>query len=133
MPIAPFDASRAFTVWALKLLASGKWYVRGDSFDKDSVAPQVLRSLYNSSQLVYDGENGMAPRDPLLTKRERRANAKGAARKPTVDEDTLAEQLVEANTKPKLLEMADGLEGVRGDMNKKAIALAIIRAGRGLS
>ncbi len=136
MPIAPFDASRDFTVSALSLLASGKSYVRGDPFEKGSVSGRVLQRLWEVKQIRYsdDPHRGMVPSDPLLTpKAERKAAkaAKGALRKPTVDEDALAEKLVTENTKPALLAMAAGLEGVKPEMNKKAIALAIIRAGDG--
>lgn len=137
MAQAPFDASRDFTVRAMELLAAGRAYVAGDPFDTASVPVLVLRRLYNTHQIGYadDPLKGKARVDPLLHKPKRDPldhdgnGRKGGMRKPTIDEMALADKLVEANTKPQLLEMAKDIEGVRADMNKKAIALAIVRTG----
>lgn len=133
MPIAPFDASRAFTVSALTLLANGRHYVRGEGFVKESVPPLILKRLFDAKSIRYsdDPNGGFAPSDPLLNRKRERKAAKLAARKPTIDEDAEAEALKEANSLKDLMDMAKGIEGVRAGMNKKAVALAIIRAGRG--
>jgi hypothetical protein len=127
----PFDASRSFVVRARELLAAGTRYQKGDAFNKDSVNPRILRQIFDSRQIGYgdDPAEGMIKLDPLLGGKAGRRGTK--APKPSDGELEQADRLAGSRTKPQLLELAEGIEGVRKEMNKKAIALAVIRAGRG--
>jgi hypothetical protein len=129
--LAPFDPSREFICRGRSLLAAGKSYTAGQLFDKGSVNSRVLRQLYEARQIGYADvpEAGNMRVDPLRAGPKR----KGGAPKPNEGELEAVQALVAGKTKPQLLELAAGLEGVRKDMNKNAIALAVIRAGRGHS
>lgn len=127
---ATFDASRDFTVCAGELLAAGRSYGRGDGFDKASVPVRTLKQLYEQRKVVYAGAPLITAvkSDPLVTG----APPEGTtAPRPTAGELERAAALAESMGKPDLLELADGIEGVNRGMNKKAIALLVIRAGRG--
>lgn len=130
----PFDASREFIVRQRDALIAGRRYLPGDEFDKSTVDQRVLARLYENRMISYpDQPHPTHKLDPLMAKREAKAEAKARKAKPSAEQLEAADALANApgNTKKKLLELAEGLESVRPDMNKKAIALELIRAGRG--
>lgn len=127
---APFDASRDFVVRTRDVPIAGRRYGVGDPFDKGTVDARTLQRLYETRVIAYPDEPHSAVRvDPLLAKGE------GKRRKGRATPEELASAEAWANergvTKKVLLEKAEGLASVRPDMNKKAIALELIRAGRG--
>lgn len=133
MVYTPFDASREFVVRGRDLLAAGRNYRKGETFDKATVNPRTLRQLFDSRQIGHSDDPlaGMIKSDPLV-------HVAGSGRKaskppkPSDGELERADSLAEGKTKAQLLELAEGLDTVRKEMNKKAIALAVIRAGRGV-
>lgn len=119
--LAPFDATRDFVCQTF-FRADGWIWQRGEPFDKSRVTTRVLRQLYEYRRIGYAEDA-----------KRRKPAAQPPAPVPAVSEMEQAEKLAGEHTKAQLLDLAKDVEGVKPDMTKTAIALALVRAGHGNS
>lgn len=135
----PFDPSLGFIVRARDALIAGRRYKLNETFDVSTVDARLLRRLYDTRVICHpDQPISHVKIDPLDhdANGRRGGSKKRAAREVAAPSEVDAADAMAAtpgNTHAKLLAAAEGIPGVHKGMSKKAIALELIRAGRGLS
>lgn len=120
----PFDPARDFVARRDLVPIAGRVYARGDAFDKDSVAPHILRRLYNTKVICFAGTD-MRPGAPMLkaTKPRKQSGADEAA----IFEDSKA--LEAQNSKAELEALATDLGvGIAPRATKAVLARLIAEA-----
>lgn len=138
--LEPFDPSAPLVANTF-LRIHGTLYRKGDAVPYSDADDRILNRLYQQRKIGYGKGDKVKSRIPseefLSGNAERREQEREAERTAaSLSDDVMAEQaeaLAKANTKDQLLKLADGLEGVTNKQNKGEIALALVRAGRGVS
>lgn len=138
--LPPFDPSRDL-VCQTRFLAGGRWFAKGDDFDKSLVNARVLGRLYDQRKVYYsDGEQPQKKSRPRTLKANLTdllgsfvgsvaAHARSVVGLDPDEREVRINALVNRNTRDQLVELADGLDYPEG-ATKAVIAGALVDAGR---